>query len=579
MLRDKQVIDNLSSMSGGIRAESLASRHHVSPHPLKELAMSPPHRNRILRSARRALRPQVGVLEPRLVPAVTFPSADSHGAAIASNVGEIAMLDGSHGHEQSLAAQTLGTIQVSRSAGGQAIRVLRKGFKLTPLRAGRGSTTGPIVVGVTELTNRRVVQRLIASYEAGQAVGVTNPGRKATEWLRQRLDDPHAVFWDTKVPRASLVVFRNVTLDGDRTRPETTVLLPRESVSGTRRLVASRQAVVDRGVFKDLSVVFASPPAVTEAPSGSSNLLDLANSYLTREIRSNDIGDAVQIINTVVAARSFLNKADFYYVLQEVDYRAADQRLDFWAGDATTRLTVPSAAPTVIQPSPQTTLNSTSITSGVDLTIGGSVGFDQGSGLNASLSASSTISQSKTVTYEPIDVTNRVNPSTGVTAWSFSVRDAQRAAGSTNTFFNQWVWQIPFTAYAAGQSSVTFQTQAEVFKSNQVPISPAVTTDLTSTVPIPFGNTFSLQSPRVDSVSSSTVRAGSTFTIKGSGLYPSLITAVLIGGTPLPAGNFQSVSDTAITVVAPKTIGHSQPVVVQTTQGVSNDNVKITIKP
>lgn len=529
--------------------------------------MPPLHRNRVFRSARRALRSQIVALEPRLLPAAILPIA-SHGGVVARDAAEAA------GLEQGLSAQPQDTIQVGRSAGGEAIRILREGFKLSPLRPTRGASAAPIVVGVTELSNRRIVQGLIKAYDAGQAVGVTNAGRRAAEWLRGRLGEPGAVRWDSGAPRASLVVFRNTPIDGVRSRPETTVLLPRESEAGA----GVDRVSADRNVLDDLSAVFAPATETIGAPSSSSNLLDLANSYVTREIRSNDAGDAIQVVNTVFAARSFLNQADFYYVQQEVDYQAGRQPLFSWYGEATTTLTSPAKPPGLIQPSPQTTLDATSITSGVETTIGGSVGFDQGSGFNASISGSIAISQSKTVSYEPIDVHNAVNIATGVASWVFTVRDPQRAAGTTTTFFNQWIWQIPFTAYAEGQKSIAFHTTASAYKTNQVPIPPVVTTDLTSTVPVPFGDVFTLQAPRVASVDHSSVRPGSTFTITGSGLYPSLVTAVLIGGTPLPPGNYQSVSDTQITVVAPKSVGRSQTVVVQTAQGVSNDDVKITIR-
>ena len=64
----------------------------------------------------------------------------------------------------------------------------------------------------------------------------------------------------------------------------------------------------------------------------------------------------------------------------------------------------------------------------------------------------------------------------------------------------------------------------------------------------------------------------------GSAFYPSLVTSVLVGGTPLAPTQYSVVSDTKIAVVAPAQFGvFPQAVVVQTTQGVSNDNVTVTI--
>jgi hypothetical protein len=52
---------------------------------------------------------------------------------------------------------------------------------------------------------------------------------------------------------------------------------------------------------------------------------------------------------------------------------------------------------------------------------------------------------------------------------------------------------------------------------------------------------------------------------------------VLIDGEALATIPFSTVSDTEITVVAPETFGFFLPVVVQTSQGISNDNVTIEI--
>ena len=98
-------------------------------------------------------------------------------------------------------------------------------------------------------------------------------------------------------------------------------------------------------------------------------------------------------------------------------------------------------------------------------------------------------------------------------------------------------------------------------------------------VPFPFGKVFSIQPPVVTSVSPTCVVAGGEFTIEGTGLYPSLVTNVLIDGESFDATQFSTVSDTEITVVAPDMFGFFLPVVVQTTQDVSNDNVTVAILP
>jgi hypothetical protein len=56
---------------------------------------------------------------------------------------------------------------------------------------------------------------------------------------------------------------------------------------------------------------------------------------------------------------------------------------------------------------------------------------------------------------------------------------------------------------------------------------------------------------------------------------------VLIGGTPVNQANITTVSDTQINVVAPDFIAceFGCTVVIQTTQGASNDNVTVSISP
>ena len=158
-------------------------------------------------------------------------------------------------------------------------------------------------------------------------------------------------------------------------------------------------------------------------------------------------------------------------------------------------------------------------------------------------------------------------------------QDPVQAAGSTLSFSNQWIWQVPFTAYAPGQTSIRFGTDIALYETNQVPVRPVVATTLVSTVPTPFGSTFALQPPAVTSLSSSFVREGQSFTLNGTGLYPSLVTGVLVGGQAIPPANYQVVDDRQITIVAPNSFGLFQPVVVQTTQGVSNDDFTITVFP
>src|SRR5262249_3729787 len=150
----------------------------------------------------------------------------------------------------------------------------------------------------------------------------------------------------------------------------------------------------------------------------------------------------------------------------------------------------------------------------------------------------------------------------------------------TLTTYNQWIWEVPFSAYTANQANLTFLSEADldygVYNGLlDPPYEYQVPVFITSMPPLPFADTCQLGEPSVTRVSPPTVKPGATLTIVGTALDPSAVQAVLIGGQALSPANFKPISDTQIQVVAPNTPGPSQSVVVQTSQGTSNSNVTI----
>jgi hypothetical protein len=360
-------------------------------------------------------------------------------------------------------------------------------------------------------------------------------------------------------------------------------------VSGTPAGRARQERQASVAALEPISGWFAAAPLAPARPPGDSpqnNLLDLANSYVSHVVQPGANGSQVQAINTAYAARSFQNSADFYYVLQELDFRVQTNPpggAQFFAkGTSSNTLTnagLPlKSNPTTIQASPETTQTVTTVTSGVSYNIGGSVGYNYTQGVNATGSAGVTISNSKTVTIPPFRITNTGNLVTGQPSWQYQGTNFQ-PKGAQITFYNHWISEVPFTAYAPGQTEIQVDSSASesilnVFLTN----STNVHVSFASPVPLPFGDTFALQRPVITSVSPSTVSEGDTFTIQGSGFYPSLVTGVSIGGVPLGPTQFSVVSDRQINVIAPNQFGvFPQAVVVQTSQGISNDDVTVTI--
>jgi hypothetical protein len=185
-----------------------------------------------------------------------------------------------------------------------------------------------------------------------------------------------------------------------------------------------------------------------------------------------------------------------------------------------------------------------------------------------------------------MSITNNANFSDASTEWLYDVNDL--STGGAIDLFNQWIWQVPFSSYSASDPPELFINSSSHLNANvrdniypTPPDSPVnVEVQLTSSVPWPFGRTFAIQQPAVTGVSPSCVDSGDQFTIQGTGLYPSLVEAVLIGGTSVDSANITTVSDQQINVIAPDTIechGEGCPVAVQTTQGTSNTNFNIVI--
>jgi hypothetical protein len=523
------------------------------------------------------------------------------------------------------ATPNLGTIQVGPSASGEAVRILSTAFALQPLSGDVCLTCLGIIVGPGDLFTPSIIDQLRAAYEAGHAVGLTNATQASIERLHDLLEHHGSAQPVPGGAHVDLAAFRKSRRSDGQFHFSSHLLLPREAASAglttkdqqrlkraskslsrklkrklrrlANRLERQQKTLADSNDIEALSKIFSATPDVPEPPPGGNpqqNLLQLAESYESHAIQSDSYGNQVQLVNTVWAARSFLNPTDLYYLLQEVDYHVVPQiilggifnfNLQSWNNSVQSLLGGIAGSPTLLQPSPQTTMEATVDTSSVSHTIGGSAGWNQAQGLNASVSGSVTISNSKTTTIPPINITNDANLVTGQTSWTYDVNDIPQNA-ETIDLFSQWIWDVPFTAYGTDQEEIQFSSAANLGAGYAHPfinktISVNLPVNLLSKVPLPFGRTFALQPPAVTSVSPTSVNEGTTFTINGTGFYPSLVTAVLIGGTQVNPANITTVSDTQIDVVAPGfdfcELGCT--VVVQTTQGTSNDNVTISIIP
>jgi len=506
-------------------------------------------------------------------------------------------LDGGPGSNRLVVRRPMGEIHVGPSAASDALRLLAMAYDLPPLETApppSATAPGPIIVGPDELQDDATVDLLSSSYQVGHTIALAGAEATEVELLRGLLGHATGGVWDPDIPQADLIAFRRAIRPDGRLHESTSILLPREEMERPRSEARRGRREADRLAVEWLSGVFSGTPVLADSAGACMNispeqcLQKLANSYQSKIVRSSPIVQntnmTVQIVNTVWGARSFQNQEDLYYVLQEVDYNGPvplvgeDRRVWETTSTSTTEDLISGSGvpnPTVIQFSPSTTQETTEVTSSVSHTTSASVGFNETQGVDVSASASVTIEDSRETTVPPTIVDNVTDLPAGQPAWEKAITFTPTTDSTTVTFFNEWIWEIPFAAYPTDAVRLNFQTDVGLGPNQNVEDQFIV--ELTSLVPAPFGDTFAIQQPVVTSVDPTGVCAGDEFTITGTGLYPSLVQAVVIDGEQIPPANVTPVSDTEITVIAPDELGISLPVVVRTTQGPSNDTVTIEI--
>jgi IPT/TIG domain len=146
--------------------------------------------------------------------------------------------------------------------------------------------------------------------------------------------------------------------------------------------------------------------------------------------------------------------------------------------------------------------------------------------------------------------------------------------------YNNWIWQVPFSSYSGSSRQGQLVTNYNAnLKATIGSALVGLEVNMDSEVPWPFGQTFQIQPPVVTGLSPGCVDSGNSFTIHGSGLYPSLVQAVLINGNAVEPQNITTVSDTQLNVIAPDIFDchFGCPVEVQTNKGTSNTDFNIEI--
>lgn len=246
-------------------------------------------------------------------------------------------IGGDSGNDSVVVPQPMGTLRYAPGADSRVLRLLGEIYNLEPVSASPASSQekpDPIILGPSDLGDEQLLDQMQQDIAAGQSVIETDATGAQLEQLRLLLNLP-APPNEPDSSQSPLAFFRKDHRPGTGTydnRVGDFVSLPRQLDEGTTQL---------------LSQVFSATAIVPKAPSGSStdNLLNLANSYTSSEVKGDPSGNAVQIVNSVWAARSFTNSADFYYVSQEADYYFRSSTPLFWVASSYNTITSPPFEP------------------------------------------------------------------------------------------------------------------------------------------------------------------------------------------------------------------------------------------
>jgi hypothetical protein len=485
-----------------------------------------------------------------------------------AGTGRPALKPGS-GSDRIVIPQHIGTLQYAPSADSGVLRVLGEMYDLQPVSTGSSASQGtpnPIVLGSADLGDEQLLGLLQQVRAAGQAVVVTNATATQSEQLRTLLGHPNAA--RTTKATTGAAASATVPLTYYRTAPRPGTKTNDYGTGFTESLPSPLRVPM----IAFLSQVFSTTAIIPKAPADSpaNDLLTLANSYTYNAINQNPAGLTAQVQDHIWAVRSFLNQADFYYVREEADFFQLAGTGGLW--DNFTKNDIDYIGPsTLSNTTPASTVCSDSTTSSLSWSIGGSSGWNATQGFNALLTGGVSVSHSTSITCPSITIINKSDPSESQAYWSYQLSDPNEQ--DQLTFTNQWIWEVPFSSYE-GFDSPPYDQNMDTWATTKH----EVTAEMYPFVPYPFGNTTTLQNPVITSVSPACVFPGATFDINGTGLYPSLVSSILIGGQPLSSAQYKPVSDTEIEVIAPNQQEvDAQPVVVQTGLGLSNSNVTIEI--
>lgn len=252
------------------------------------------------------------------------------------------------------------------------------------------------------------------------------------------------------------------------------------------RMLSFMQWLSGNGTRSDSELAQASKRWALAQAANSNNLTELAAAWID-EKRFQQAGNNYTLSYFVYGCHSRSSNQDFYFVQQYGVFNGSNAfthneskkrgrylgaiEIDAWVERYQNRDEVG-----LIQSSPQTVNNTTSLTSSVEFSIGGEVGYDDGP--TGGVSVGMTIGSSKTVDVRDCNTLNKSGDKGNNAHWRYEFKRVEKDTsgfGGTllrncleavpdlarNTFqpLNQWIWRVGSPRYASRKMTVQLKVE------------------------------------------------------------------------------------------------------------------------
>jgi hypothetical protein len=201
-------------------------------------------------------------------------------------------LDAGPGVNRVVVPQSMGELWVASSANGELLRQIGTLYTLQPAPQGSGEPSqgspSPIILGPADLADASIIPLLQQTYNAGQAVGITNATNADGARLRTLLGHPNAAESPSPGEKADLIFFRKAPRLGTATNDYSAGIFHHPLHTG--KLDVGQQP--DEYTIEALSRVFSASAIAPQAPSDTpaNDITVLADSHTSTAIQKGDSG-------------------------------------------------------------------------------------------------------------------------------------------------------------------------------------------------------------------------------------------------------------------------------------------------